>query len=215
MQILSQSEGRLREPSSDGPARPGFPSLRVAGSSCKTQYASASCNLHADQRKWTNLDRSGPVDVEVTSRRPVTTANGARRNPTSSACPIPPQSVGSGRVDRERAVHLAWALAALTNPARHRSRAPPLMALRCLLGSTVEDKRAGRARATPDPFIARATESHPGSLKHSSPGPETCQHDGRAGIDCATTTLFQSIVFRRSHRAWTKRSSVRDQRRRN
>jgi hypothetical protein len=136
------------------------------------------------------------VDVEVTSRRPVTTGNAARMNPTSSGCPIPPQSVGSARDDRERVVHLAWGLAALTNPARLRSRAPPLMASPMLDGvAPLPTKRAGRARATPDPFIARATESHPGSLKHSSPGPETCQPKGRASIDCVVGLCFRQSLF--------------------
>ena len=72
------------------------------------------------------------MDVEVTSLRPVTTANAARMNPTSSGCPIPPQYVASPCDDRERVVHLAWAPAALTNPAGLRSRAPPLMALQML-----------------------------------------------------------------------------------
>jgi hypothetical protein len=135
------------------------------------------------------------VDVEVTSRRPVTTANAAWMNPTSSRCPIPPRSVGSARDDRERVVHLAWGLAALTNPARLRSRAPPLMASPMLDGvAPLPTKRAGRTRATPDPFIARATESHPGSLKHSSPGPETCQPEGRAGIDRVVGLCFRQSL---------------------
>jgi hypothetical protein len=71
------------------------------------------------------------MDVEVTSFRPVTTANGARMETTSSGRPIPPQFVASLCDDRERVVRLAWALAALTNPAGLRSRAPPLMACRC------------------------------------------------------------------------------------
>jgi hypothetical protein len=119
------------------------------------------------------------MDVEVTSFRPVTTANGARMDPTSSGRPIPPQFVASPCDDRERVVHLAWALAALTNPAGLRSRAPPLMACRCLMSSTTANKRAGRAVATPDPFIH--CKGHRDSIQAASsilaPGPGTCQPD--------------------------------------
>ena len=65
------------------------------------------------------------MDVEVTSRKPVATAKGSPDEPNFGRLPIPLQSGGSARDDRERALQLARALVDQTKLARLRSRAPP------------------------------------------------------------------------------------------